>query len=347
MIFSSALDYEIKTLVNRIVNLSQLTPFSKIKILLQGVSSIRSANCSNTGLLSAQESEFTRCQIVQEIETMLISIILEVSLTDYSVAILVNEYASYPFQKRLIRSCIDKKNTTLLFQMKEDVLEEALSKTNHTLLHQYYCTHSLYLKAAKYYLSLWSGTNPLSLTERREILLQCIEDMKSMEKAGQLERIPRMLTQDILQDAFRILNYQIKMNDSSNTIRSRDSLVQALKDTHRFDLLLLFMKEEGMVDMKEVNSIWLSYLTFMVDHNDFSSLQGLLSSLKETSLIPLNQVLVVCLMYASEEMSQSIILFCLSKAIGKTSDISNALKSVYDSDRSELMKLHIAGIVLR
>lgn len=347
MIFSTTLDYEIKTLVNRIINLSQLTPFSKIKILLQGISNIRSVNCSNTGLLNAQQSEYNRSQIIQEIETMLISIVLEASLTDYKVAILVNEYGSRPFQKRLIQSCIDKMNTTLLFQMNEDVLEEVLSETNHKLLHQYYCTHSLFLKAAKYYLSLWSKMNSFSLTERKEFIIQCMEDMKSMEKAGQLECVPMMLTQKVLQENLRILKYQIKMNDSLNTIRSRDSLIQTLKDTNRFDLLLLFMKEEGKVDMEEVNSVWLSYLTFMFNHNDFSSLQNLLSSLKETPLIPLNQVLVFSLMHASDEISQNIILFCYSNAIAKSNDICNALKSVYDSDRSELMKLHTAGIVLK
>lgn len=347
MVFSTTLDYEIKTLVNRIVNLSQLTPFSKIKILLQGIANIRSANCSNAGLLNAQQSEYNRSQIVQEIETMLISIVLEASLIDYKVAMLVNEYGSRPFQKRLIQSCIDKMNTTLLFQMNENVLKEVLAETNYKLLHQYYCSHSLFLKAAEYYLSLWSNTNSFSLTERRELIIQCMEDMKSMEKAGQLERVPIMLTQKVLQETLRILNYQIKMNDSSNTIRSRDSLIQALKDTNRFDLLLLFMKEEGKVDMEEVNSLWSSYLTFMFSHNDFSSLQNLLSSLKETHLIPMNQVLVFCLTHATEEISQNIILFCHSNEIGKSSDICNALKSAYDSDRSELMKLRTAGIVLK
>ena len=344
MVFSYTFDYEVMDFVHRILDLTNLSLFVRVEIVLRGLTTLLTVNCSHGGLCNSQQSERNRAALIEEGERVLLPFIRQLVDVEPSILAVVKEFDSPALIHLVLENVAEDMN--VLMHMDYSDVEEYLHQTSHVLLHQFYCNHKEFLKAATFYYDLCMAENSIPLEEKKRLLQECLKDIQSIEQEGQLLYVPPHLRCANVRLLQIICSYQIQLNDGTNQIRTADSLQALFEELHRYDLYLAYLNERGY-SLEEIEKVWSTYIKYLFDTNSISTLQDVLLQLNRVMEIPLVSILQDCVGKQEDGFLLSILLFCYEHSISSPSVICRVLQDLYEGDRTEENKLRVAELVLK
>ena len=344
MLFAYVLDYEVMEYVQRILGLTDLSLPIRVEIVLRGLSTILTVNCSRCGVCDSQQSEVNRDSLIEEGERFVLPFIQQLLEVDCSVLDIVSEFASPVLKHLILENYMD--NMNVLMHMDYSDVEQYLLQTSHALLHQFYCNNKEFLKAAEYYYELCMAENSNSLEEKKVFLQECLKDIQSIEQEGQLIYVPPQLRSANLRNLLTICSYQIQTNDSTNQIRTADSLQSVFEELHRYDLYLAYLNESGY-SKDVIKNVWSKYIDYLCETNSISTLQEVLLQLNQMMEIPLVSIMQYCLEKKLGAFVLSMLLFCYEHSISSPSIVCRMMQDLYEGDRTEENKICVAEVILK